>query len=135
MVCTECNESCFGCGCVLPNLSLCLQLWCAWDGRGSAVEDSRHGAEHYVGSRKLVSAAGSVPRETARPWVQPCQGRGVNARCKLCHSKHRDGIKLSYLQNRGQDCPSSCLFGLFLQSPQACGLEVCSLHIWLSCDT
>lgn len=29
MVCTECNESCFGCGCVLPELSPCLQLWAA----------------------------------------------------------------------------------------------------------
>lgn len=33
MVCTECNESCFGCGCVLPKLSPCLQPWGAgWQG-------------------------------------------------------------------------------------------------------
>lgn len=93
-------------------------------------EDSRHWAEHYIGSRNLVSAPGSVPREPARPWSQPCQGRGVNARCKLCYSKCRDGIKHSYLQNWSQGCPSSCLFGLCLQSPQACGLEVCNLHTW-----
>lgn len=91
-------------------------------------EDSRHWAENDVSSRKLVSAPGSVPREPARPLAQPCQDRSVNARCKLCHAKHRDGIKHSYLQNQGQDCPSSCLFGPCLQSPQACGLEVCNLH-------
>lgn len=38
MVCIKCNELCFGCGCVLPKLSLCLQLWGSWDGRASAVE-------------------------------------------------------------------------------------------------
>lgn len=65
MVCIECNESCLGCGCVFPNLSCA----CSSEVPGMAGvlwwEDSRHWAEHYFGSRKLVSAPGSVPREPA----------------------------------------------------------------------
>lgn len=125
MVCIECNESHLGCGCVLPNLSLRLQLWGAWDGRGLWWEDSRHWAEHSVGSRKLISAPGSVPREPAGPRAQPCQGRSVNARCKVCHSKCRHGIKHSCLPNWDQGSPSSCLFGL---SPKSPGVWPCSVQ-------
>lgn len=91
-------------------------------------EDSRHWAEHYVGSRKLVSAPGSVAREPAGPWAQPCQGRGVNARCKLCHSKRRDSIKHSCLQNRDQGCPCSCLWPVS-RVPRCVALKS-NLHTW-----
>lgn len=131
MVCIECNESRLGCGCVLPNLSLRLQLW-------GACSSGMAGVLWWEDSRKLVSAPGSVPREPARPWAQPRQGRGVNARCTP-----NVGIASNTAACRiGTGAVPAPASSACLQSPQACGLEVtykgcqCSLVCppwWLSC--
>lgn len=84
MVCIKCNESHLGCRCVLPNLSLRLQLWGAWGWQGSVVGGQQALGRALCWQREadlcpwLCAKGASWATGTALPGQEcKCQVQGV----------------------------------------------------------